>query len=68
MSEERPMVTGAAAWSYDPDAEAWYFRPVMRHAAPFTQRRVEALLDIAADGTLAGIEVLENIPPPKNED
>lgn len=29
-----------------------------------TQRRVSAIIDIAYDGTLAGIELVDDMPPP----
>lgn len=28
------------------------------------QRHVEAIIDIASDGTLAGVELIDNMPPP----
>ncbi len=44
----------------------YYVRLKVRHPPPYTtQRRVEAILDIADDGTLAGIELIDEMPPPK---
>lgn len=65
MSSDR-MKKNAAYWTYDPKAEAYYFAPVQRTEPPYlVQRHVTAILDIASDGTLAGIElVLGDLPPP----
>ena len=36
-----------------------------RAPAPYAeQRHVQAILDIAPDGTLAGVELIDNMPPP----
>lgn len=36
-----------------------------RTRGPFTkQRRVKAIIDIADDGTLAGVELIDDMPPP----
>ena len=44
---------------------AYYFAPAERASGPYTQQRiVQALIDIADDGTLAGIELLDGMPPP----
>jgi hypothetical protein len=55
-----------AHWTYDPQARAYYFAPANRAASPYrTQRHVTAILDIAIDGTLAGVElVMGDLPPP----
>jgi len=55
-----------AYWTYDPEAEAYYFAPVQRRKPPYKeQRHVTAILDIADDGTLAGVElVMGELPPP----
>ena len=59
------MIRGTAKWTYDGEADAWYFALDERQAPPYlTQRRIEAIVDIAADGTLAGIEILVPMPPP----
>jgi uncharacterized protein YuzE len=55
----------AAQWTYDPEAEAYYFAPMQAAEPPYlTQRHVEAILDIASDGTLAGVELIDRVPPP----
>src|SRR6185312_12493297 len=54
-----------AQWTYDPEAEAYYFAPMQAAPPPYlTQRHVEAIIDIASDGTLAGVELIDNMPPP----
>jgi len=55
-------------WTYD-DSEgqrAYYFGPLHPTAPPYLhQRHVEAILDVASDGTLAGVElVFGDLPPP----
>ena len=69
-SENRkPLEHRPAYWTYD-DCEghdhAYYFAPADRRPPPYlTQRHVTAILDIADDGTLAGVElVLGDLPPP----
>lgn len=57
-----------AYWTYDPEAEAYYFAPVQRRKPPYRKQiTVEAIIDVAADGTLAGIELLDAPPPPKSQ-
>lgn len=55
---------GKGYWTYDA-VGAWYFGLDERTAPPYlTQREVTAIVDIASDGSLAGIELLESFPPP----
>lgn len=61
----------AAFWTHDDKAaedgfgHLYYFAPANRAAPPYlTQRHVSAIIDVAADGTLAGVELIENMPPP----
>lgn len=45
----------------------YYFAPSWRHPGPYT-RQIEttAIVDVAADGTLAGVELLDvGLPPPR---
>ena len=44
----------------------YYFKLADRVVMPpyTTQRHVEAILDIASDGTLAGVELISDMPPP----
>jgi hypothetical protein len=57
-----------AFWTFDESfgERAYYFAPSKRAEPPYvTQRRVEAILDVASDGTLAGIELVDgDLPPP----
>lgn len=48
----------------------YYFAPIARRPPPYReQRHVRAILDIADDGTLAGVElVMGDLPPPPKED
>lgn len=48
-----------------PNHRAYYFAPLNRKLPPYyMQRLVTAILDIAPDGTLAGVElVLGDLPP-----
>lgn len=44
---------------------SYYVKVKGRLPPPYTeQRRVQAVLDIASDGTLAGIEFISEMPPP----
>lgn len=58
-----------AFWTYD-DCEglchAYYFAPTGRTPPPYLRQiHVTAILDIASDGTLAGVElVMGDLPPP----
>jgi hypothetical protein len=43
----------------------YYFAPSRRTPGPYTtQREVRAIIDIASDGTLGGVELIDNMPPP----
>lgn len=55
-----------AYFTFDKEAHAYYFAPKKRKKPPYTEQQyVTAVLDIADDGTLAGIElVMERLPPP----
>lgn len=61
----------SAYFTYDPKhGGAYYFAPTERTPPPYrTQRQATAILDIAADGTLAGVElVIGELPPPPARD
>ena len=68
--KERP-----AYWTFDERAYAefgyrlYYFAPTNRARPPYrTQLHVEAIIDIADDGTLAGVELIDDrMPPPPKE-
>jgi hypothetical protein len=66
---KRQLDRRKAWWTYDPEGAAYYFAPRYRALGPYrTQRHVEAILDIADDGTLAGVElVFGDLPPPPGE-
>lgn len=60
-----------AYWTFDEGAERdmglrlYYFAPSNRSPGPYkTQRHVTAIIDIADDGTLAGVELIDDMPPP----
>lgn len=61
-----------AYWTFDERAfqehglRLYYFAPMHRSNPPYRERRrVEAIIDIADDGTLAGIELIDgDMPPP----
>ncbi len=61
MSEKR-----SAYWTYDELSVAYYFAPTDHSPPPYyEQREVTAILDIASDGTLAGVELVwGDLPPP----
>jgi hypothetical protein len=58
-----------AYWTHEAGGREhlYYFVPVKRHPPPYRRQvKVEATLDVADDGTLAGIEFLiEDVSPPK---
>ena len=64
------MLTKHKAWftCYKDDIAGplYYFAPENRRDPPYTeQRQVTAIIDIAEDGTLAGVElVFGDLPPP----
>jgi hypothetical protein len=42
----------------------YYFAPLTTAPGPYrSQRHVTAVIDIASDGTLAGIELTDDMPP-----
>lgn len=58
-------------WTHDDNAvkdigeHLYYFAPGNRKPPPYRkQRRVTAIIDIADDGTLAGVELIDAMPPP----
>lgn len=43
----------------------YYFAPTDAAKPPYRkQREVRAIIDIADDGTLAGVELIDDMPPP----
>ena len=56
---ERP-----ATYTYDPEYRLYYFAPADRADPPYLKQiEVRAIIDIAADGTLAGVELIDRMPP-----
>lgn len=67
MNEHNGLERQAAWWTvvHSDDEPSYYFAPVDRAPGPYTrQREVRAVIDIAEDGTLAGIELIDDMPPP----
>lgn len=66
VSEER-LRERSATFTCD-DSEVgplYYFKVTDRAPGPYKkQLRVEAIIDVADDGTLAGVELIEYMPPP----
>lgn len=65
--QKKPMTQHKAFFTVEQSevGNLYYFAPLDRAAGPFRQqRRVEAILDIDADGNLAGVELIDNMPPP----
>ncbi len=69
------MKQHAAFFTYDDEAfdqigeHLYYFAPTKRAPPPYKRQvHVEAILDIAEDGTLAGIELVHgDLPPPPKQ-
>jgi hypothetical protein len=56
------MAKGTAHWSYDARGNAWWFLLNERAAPPYKRQvLVEAILDLDADGRLAGVEILARV-------
>lgn len=57
---------GKAYYTHDQDDAAgnlWYFGMQTRSVGPLTQRTVTAIIDIDSDGCLAGVELIDDMPP-----
>lgn len=67
MSERREPDWRKAVFTHHEDSDAghlYYFAPQDRPPGPYLkQRHVSAIIDIGADGTLAGVELIGNMPP-----
>ena len=57
-----------AYWTVDTshtNDPSYYFGMLERSPGPYLKQRVvKAIIDIASDGTLAGVELIDNMPPP----
>lgn len=68
-----PMEKRPGYWTHDDEAvkdvgHLYYFAPANRTPGPYLiQRRVTAIIDIASDGTLAGVELIDDMPPPPSD-
>ena len=65
MSE--PMLKSPATFTVDSSevGHLYYFAPADRALGPYLKQiRVDAIIDVAADGTLAGVELIDGMPPP----
>jgi hypothetical protein len=66
--DKRSLEKRTAYWTCDSDELAghlYYFAPTNAAPPPYTkQREVKAIIDIADDGTLAGVELIDDMPPP----
>jgi hypothetical protein len=62
---ERPPTYTCDSETADLVSHSFYFALADRAPPPYrTQRHVQAILDIADDGALAGVELIDNMPPP----
>jgi len=53
-----------AKMTYDKDAHTYYFKPSMCLGPPYLkQLHVEAIVDVAEDGTLGGVEIIDRKMP-----
>lgn len=67
MADRRERNWKKAAFTHE-DSEAghlYYFAPLVRAPGPYLKQiRVTAIVDVASDGTLAGVELIDDMPPP----
>ena len=65
-----PLERRPAYWTHEANEHAghlYYFgiaEDVVTKSPYTNQREVRAIIDIAADGTLAGVELIFDMPPP----
>jgi len=53
-----------ALMTYDDEHILYYFKPVLRPDPPYhKQILVEAIVDVARDGTFAGVEIIDSKMP-----
>lgn len=68
MTDGKEPADLPAIFTHEEDEHAghlYYFAPYGAALGPYTtQRVVRAIIDIADDGTLAGVELIDNMPPP----
>ncbi len=60
-----------ATWTCESDNVAghlYYFAPANAAPGPYRKQiEVTAIIDIADDGTLAGVELIDDMPPPPKQ-
>lgn len=62
---KQPMTRHPATYTFDPSHNLYYFRVDGAQPPPYlNQRHVSAILDLDGDGNLAGVELIDNMPPP----
>lgn len=69
MSE--PMHKSTAHFTVDSTevGHLYYFAPADRAPGPYLKQiHVNAIIDVAEDGTLGGVELIDDMPPPPNGD
>lgn len=55
--------SGSAYWTYDYEAEAWYFGLNERAAPPYRKQvEVKAIVDLDENGQMAGVEIYDWSP------
>jgi len=60
-------------WTHDDEAamdvgHLYYFAPANRAPPPYKKQiQVRAIIDVADDGTLAGVELIDDMPPPPQD-
>lgn len=66
MSDKPKLEARPATFTCDQEyGNLYYFAVADRTKPPYlTQRHVNAIVDIASDGTLAGVELIDDMPPP----
>ena len=71
MAKGERLKQRSATWtcdSRDDVGHLYYFEINEAAPPPYTrQREVKAIIDIADDGTLAGVELIEDMPPPPKQ-
>jgi hypothetical protein len=69
MALERKPAYWTCEEGNDVSGPLYYFAPTIRRPPPYkVQREVTTILDLADDGTLAGVElIMGDLPPPPKE-
>jgi hypothetical protein len=63
----RELGSMSAQWAFDLESGSYYFAPLQASPPPYDTREVTAIIDIASDGTLAGVKLVQmraNMPLP----